>query len=169
MPNKSLKSSINLAKNFAKHFFVIVKHKYYVGIECWKRGLYWQGIIHDLSKFSFAEFIPSALYFQGNGSPIDKQRAEIGYSISWLNHKAKNKHHWHYWLDIDGGKIITVPIPRKYLLEMVCDFIGAGKAYNGKNYTPEEPLKFFNKVRGTWFIDKQSEVEFEKELKKLIK
>ena len=39
-------------KNMWLHFKKICKHKYWVGRYCFKMGLYWQGIAHDLSKFS---------------------------------------------------------------------------------------------------------------------
>ncbi|GAG39995.1 unnamed protein product, partial [marine sediment metagenome] len=74
---------------YIKHFITITKHKYYVAIECFKVGLFWQGIVHDLSKYSFTEFFISAKYFQGNSSPTNKERVERGYSLAWLNHKAK--------------------------------------------------------------------------------
>jgi len=59
-------------------------------------------IVHDLSKYSIIEFFESARYFQGLSSPIDATKREIGYSIAWQNHKAKNKHHWQYWVDFNG-------------------------------------------------------------------
>ena len=100
-------------KIYIKHFLIICKHKWYVAIECFKRGLYWQGIIHDLSKLGFTEFFTSARYFQGNSSPIKKEKEELGYSIAWLNHKAKNKHHWIYWTDRLNGKEIAIPMPNE--------------------------------------------------------
>jgi hypothetical protein len=127
---------------YLKHFRVIMKHKRYVMSECFKIWLYWQGIIHDISKLSPTEFLISAKYFQWSSSPIDRERAERLYSIARLNHKAKNKHHWHYWIDIDRWEIILIPMPRKYALEMCCDFIWAGKAYNNVTNDKWEPLKY---------------------------
>ena len=60
-----------------KHFKTIMKHKIEVGKVCFKFGLYWQGLAHDLSKFSITEFAPSARYFQGTGSPIDKEKEAL--------------------------------------------------------------------------------------------
>ena len=59
-----------------KHFKTIMKHKWYVMLECFKVGLYRQGIVHDLSKFSITEFMPSVRYFQGDRSPTEKERVE---------------------------------------------------------------------------------------------
>jgi hypothetical protein len=41
----------------------ILDHKVNVLIECWKEGLYIQGITHDLSKFSPKEFFSYAKKF----------------------------------------------------------------------------------------------------------
>lgn len=131
---------------YLKHFWTITRHKYFVGIECFKRGMYWQGITHDLSKYGFTEFFTSARYFQGDKSPIEVEKNEKGYSVEWLNHKAKNKHHWIYWTDRKDGKEIAVPMPEKYIQEMLCDYIGAGKAYSKGKWSPSEPLRYFKEV-----------------------
>lgn len=133
---------------YTKHLKTILTHKYYVLIECWKRGLYWQGLVHDLSKLSPTEFFTSARYFQGDSSPINKEKQEKGYSIAWLNHKAKNKHHWIYWTDMSNGEWIAAQMPEKYIQEMLCDFIGAGKAYGKGKWNQSEPLRFYNEVEG---------------------
>lgn len=128
---------------YIQHFITITLHKWYVAQECFKRGLYWQGIVHDLSKYSFTEFFTSAKYYQGNSTPIGAEKAEKGYSLAWLHHRGHNKHHWEYWTDFSDGKLIMCPIPDKYVAEMACDMIGASKAYNRDKYTPEMPYKYF--------------------------
>ena len=129
------------------HFKKICKHKYYVGKYCWKINLYWQGITHDLSKFSPIEFFESVKYYQGNRSPIDACKEKKGYSKGWLHHKGRNPHHYEYWIDnLDqGGEALIMP--REYAFEMICDYIGAGKAYMGKNFTYEKEYQ--------WWLDKQ--------------
>jgi len=146
---------------YIKHFIVITKHKYYVMIECFKRGLYWQGIVHDLSKYSLTEFKESAKYFQGNGTPINKIKEELGYSIAWLNHKGKNKHHWEYWTDFYHGEVRPIKIPVKYIEEMCCDMIGASKAYNKKKYNSKEPLKYFLDRKDNFLMEETSKVYLE--------
>ena len=130
-------------KKYWLHFKTITTHKYYVLVECFKRGLYWQGIIHDLSKYSITEFRESAKYFQGTRTPIGKIKEELGYSKAWLHHKGINKHHWEYWIDFYNGEMKPIKIPYKYIEEMSCDMIGAGKAYKKENYNSEEPLNYF--------------------------
>jgi len=102
---------------------------------CFKSRLFIQGLLHDLSKYSIIEFSASAKYFQGNKSPIDAEKEKRGYSIAWQNHKAKNKHHWQYWTDFENGELIVLEMPAKYLAEMLCDWVGAGKAYNQSAWT----------------------------------
>ena len=90
---------------------------------CFAVGLYRQGICHDLSKYSWTEFRVGAKYYQGNRSPNNAEREDIGYSSAWLHHKGRNRHHYEYWVDystqsIEGG-MAPVPMPRKYVAEML--------------------------------------------------
>lgn len=124
-----------LIKNMWLHFKKICIHKYYVGKYCWKLGLYKQGILHDITKFSPIEFFESAKYYQGDRSPIDACKEVKGYSDAWLHHKGRNPHHYEYWQDDfdNGGKPLIIPY--KYSAEMLCDYLGAGHAYWGKDFT----------------------------------
>lgn len=122
---------------YLRHLRVITKHKIYVMRACFKVGLLLQGALHDLSKYGITEFKSSAKFFQGNSSPIDAEKVKNGYSIAWQNHKGKNKHHWQYWVDWENGVEYAVEMPLKYLAEMICDWVGAGKAYNKGNWTIE--------------------------------
>ena len=131
-----------------RHFKTVCKHKAIVFRECAACGIPLQGLTHDLSKFSLSEFIPSARYFQGDRSPIEAEKEETGYSAAWMHHKGHNPHHWEYWTDFDSdGGVIANPIPYKYVVEMVCDWIGAGMAYSKGKWAQDEPLKYFFKVR----------------------
>lgn len=121
--------------NIKNHFITICTHKFYVAKYCFKAGLYWQGIVHDLSKFSPVEFWESVKYYQGTRSPIDACKEENGYSDAWLHHKGRNKHHYEYWQDYFdmGTKHLTMPF--KYAHEMICDYLGAGNAYLKDKFT----------------------------------
>ena len=111
---------------------------------CFKVGLFWQGLCHDISKYSPVEFWRGAKYFQGNRSPQAKERELFGYSAAWLHHKGRNKHHFEYWTDSDAnGNTVAVKMPAKYLAEMVCDRIAASKIYLKKDYTNSSPLNYF--------------------------
>jgi hypothetical protein len=104
---------------------------------CWKVGLYWRGITHDLSKFSPIEFWESVKYYQGNSSPIDACKKDKGYSRAWLHHKGRNKHHYEYWQDNFDNGGTPLQMPFKDSVEMLCDYIAAGKVYMGKNFSYE--------------------------------
>ena len=132
-----------------KHFLTITQHKILVAKGCFAVGLYYQGIFHDMSKFSPDEFLVGAKYFQGNRSPNNAEREAIGYSSAWLHHKGRNKHHYEYWVDYssqDKGSIfIPVKMPVKYVVEMLMDRIAASKVYNKGHYTNDLPLKYFTR------------------------
>jgi len=145
------------------HFITITKHKWYVTIECFKAGLYWQGLIHDWSKYHPTEFLNSAKYWNGKTTPIGLEKADKGYSEAWLHHKGHNKHHWEYWVDWRNGEQLICPIPDKYIKEMACDIIGASKSY-GTN----DPYGYFLKTNSVWQMrdeDKKKVGRYIKELK----
>jgi hypothetical protein len=138
------------------HFKTIVKHKWYVLRACIDCGIVWRGIKHDLSKFSLKEFIPSARYFQGNRSPIDAEKADKGYSLAWQNHKGRNTHHWQYWLDNKGKEIFPLKMPYYDLVELICDWIGAGKAYNKGKWTEETPWEYWKNNKDKMLFHKDT-------------
>ena len=105
---------------------------------CFRCGLYWQGLTHDLSKLAPVEFWAGAKYWQGTCSPNNAQRQAEGYSAAWLHHKGRNKHHLEYWIDYapDGDHAMAgMRMPARYVAEMVCDRIAASKNYKGDKYT----------------------------------
>ena len=113
-----------------KHFCTITKHKILVLKGCFQIGLYKQGLLHDLSKYGPTEFLVGCKYYKGYMSPNNAEREDKGYSDAWLHHKGRNKHHYEYWQDkFDfGGEPLLMP--KKYEVEMLCDFLGAGRAYS---------------------------------------
>ncbi len=134
---------------FWRHFCTITRHRWLVRQGCFRVGLYWQGLTHDLSKYSPVEFSVGAKYFQGNRSPNSAEREEHGYSEAWMHHKGRNKHHWEYWTDLDPARGIyaPVPMPRRYLAEMVMDRRAACIVYQGDAYTDGSALAYLLKGR----------------------
>lgn len=131
---------------FFGHLKTVIKHKHWVRKYCFMCGLYKQGLTHDLSKFSPAEFIPGVKYFSGKCSPNDLEREEKGYSGAWLHHKGRNRHHWEYWRDIKKGEgYFAVEMPLKYTAEMLCDRIAACRVYHGKDYKQGDAYDYFIK------------------------
>jgi hypothetical protein len=110
----------------------IVRHKWYVFVECLKRGLIWRGITHDLSKLRPGEWVPYAHSFYGPQPRTERTKARFDYA--WLMHQKRNDHHWQFFvLREDSGKEKVLPMSHYARLEMLCDWIGAGKAILGKN------------------------------------
>lgn len=134
--------------NAIKHFKLITIHKYYVFMYCRKAGITWRGIVHDFSKYSPTEFFESVKYYTGTDSPINNCKKVNGYSEAWMHHKGRNKHHYEYWQDDfdHGGKQIQIPF--KYALELVCDYLAAGKAYMKKDFSYDAEYN--------WWLNKKS-------------
>ena len=130
-------------KNFFKHIFLVFRHKHGVFKNCLKCGLVFQGITHDLSKFSPTELFESVKYYNGHRSPIGVCREINGYSKAWLHHKGRNKHHMEYWQDGDCKEHPVMPY--KYAVECICDKIAATKTYLGKDYDDSKPLVHWEK------------------------
>lgn len=126
-----------------KHLGTVIKHRREVRKLCFKAGIIWQGLTHDLSKYSCAEFWPGVKYYQGYRSPQAREREVLGYSAAWLHHKGRNKHHFEYWTDFADGKKFYVQMPAKYFAEMVCDRVAASKIYLKDKYTVSSPLEYF--------------------------
>lgn len=135
-------------KNTFLHFGKICKHKWWVFYYCCKAGIPWRGFMHDWSKFSPTEFWESVKYYQGNRSPIDACKEDKGYSKAWLHHKGRNKHHYEYWQDNfdKGGEPLQMPY--KDAVEMLCDYLGAGRAYMGKDFSYKKEYE--------WWINKSA-------------
>ena len=132
---------------FFGHLHTITRHRHLVMAHCFKCGIPWRGLMHDLSKYSPAEFFPGVKYYEGgNGSPSGKERRTVGYSKAWMHHKGRNKHHFEYWTDFsrEAGKTVPVKMPLVYVIEMFCDRIAACKVYQKKEYSDSSALEYYN-------------------------
>ena len=135
--------------HFWGHLKTISHHRWLVCQGCFRVGLYRQGLTHDLSKFSPTEFWQGVKYYQGTRSPNAAEREDRGYSLAWMHHKGRNRHHYEYWTDMNPAtrRYEPVAMPRKYLVEMVMDRRAACMTYEGKRYTPASPMNYFTKSR----------------------
>lgn len=140
--------------NITGHFKTITKHRHEVIKHCFKAGIPLQGLRHDLSKYTPAEFIPGAKYYLGTRSPNEAERDDKGYSSAWLHHKGRNRHHFEYWTDYNRIKrrVEPVEMPLKYVVEMFCDRVAASKIYNPENYDDGYPLTYFLRGKDTRMI-----------------
>ena len=149
------------------HFKTITKHKLMVMHYCFRIGLYKQGLLHDLSKYTPSEFLVGCKYYQGNRSPNNAEREDTGVSTAWLHHKGRNKHHYEHWVDYSINDpehvIMGAKMPRRYVAEMVMDRICASRVYHPESYTDHAPLEYFLKSKGKlWFVheDTNRDLEF---------
>ncbi len=173
--------------SFWGHLTTITRHKLLVMKYCFKLGLYRRGLLHDLSKYSPAEFWPGVKYYQGDQSPNNAERRDKGYSSAWLHHKGRNKHHIEYWTDYAQGpekKVVPIEMPPVYVAEMLCDRIAASRIYKKQDYTDASPYEYYtrSKERGiihpethrllmellTMLKDKGEDVTFEYVRKELL-
>lgn len=148
--------------NFNGHLHTINSHRRLVRKYCFKVGLYRQGLMHDLSKYSPSEFFPGVKYYQdGHRSPNNAQREDKGVSAAWLHHKGRNKHHYEYWIDydVDGskGELAGMKMPVKYVVEMFCDRVAASRIYNKENYKDSDPLDYYLKGLGHYIMHEETD------------
>jgi len=121
---------------------------------CFKLGLYWQGLTHDLSKYTWPEFRTGIKYYLDGQSPHNGERREIGYSTAWLHHKGRNRHHMEYWIDytadpdLKDRHVAGMKMPVKYVVEMFVDRVSASKNYRGEQYKDSDPLEYYEKRKG---------------------
>ena len=128
------------------HFRTITRHRHQVIIHAFKAGIGFQGLFHDMSKYTYSEFASGAKHYtDGKRSPNEAERGIYGYSPAWLHHKGRNKHHFEYWTDYNPKTKVVSPVkmPKKYVIEMFCDRVAASKIYQGKNYSTDHPLEYF--------------------------
>lgn len=118
----------------------VLRHKWYVLVECIKVGLWWRGLVHDLSKFLPSEWSPYVCSFYGRWSYNDRpQWLSDNFNVAWIKHQHRNSHHWQYWVLI--GDVLSplegydpkdnsqcLPMPDRCRREMIADWRGAGRA-----------------------------------------
>ena len=147
-----------------QHFKTITHHRWLVMCGCFRVGLYWQGLTHDLSKYSPAEFLIGARYFQGDKSPNAAERTDKGYSEAWMHHKGRNRHHYEYWTDMNRQtrNYESVQMPRKYMVEQVMDRRAACIVYQKDAYTDRSAYDYFmtSRERELMHPNNRKELEF---------
>ncbi len=154
-----------------KHFITITRHRHLVIRHCYKCGILWQGLRHDLSKYSPVEFLEGIRYYRPDRSPNMGARRANGYSRAWMHHQGRNKHHFEYWNDysVKTKRKEPVRMPVRYVVEMFCDRVAASKIYFAEKYTDDKPLAYFDKGRGRRFMHPATSEQLEILLKMLKK
>ncbi|WP_242834889.1 DUF5662 family protein [Butyrivibrio sp. AE3006] len=139
-------------KKMLGHFITITKHRHLVCKHCFQMGIYFQGLTHDLSKYSFTEFFRGAKFYQGTRSPNAREREVKGYSDAWLHHKGRNRHHFEYYIDFfnkpgSDSSIVPAPMPDKYIAEMIADRVAACMTYRGDEYEAWDSYKYYEREK----------------------
>lgn len=154
--------------NAVHHFRTITKHKWLVMKYCFSVGLFRQGLLHDLSKYSPEEFMTGVRYYQGTRSPNAAEKDAKGYSAAWLHHKGRNKHHFEYWIDYVPRKdaaqrwqLAGNRMPLPYVAEMVLDRIAASRVYKGEAYTDASAWEYYCLGRDVDTIHPQTKHQLE--------
>ena len=156
--------------SFWGHLSTITRHRHAVIRHCRKAGIFWQGLRHDLSKYSPTEFWQGVRYYEdGKRSPNEAEREAYGYSLAWMHHKGRNRHHFEYWIDVDPVEKIYKPVkmPLRFLAEMFCDRVAASKIYRGEKYRDSDPLDYFLSRKPTRSIHPETSDMLEKLLRML--
>lgn len=149
---------MEVVKRNLRYLWYVIRHKWFVFVECCKVGIPWRGIVHDLSKFSRAEWKPYALSFYGLWGYTERPDWLVSeFDHAWLHHLHRNDHHWQYWIltqDEDQDKVL--PMPDRARREMLADWRGAGRAITGKDNTK------------AWYLDHQDKMELHQETRDWI-
>lgn len=113
----------------------VLRHKWFVMLACHRVGAsLWRALWHDMSKFHPAEWGPYARTFYGPGG-VARHAQDPLFDAAWLHHQHRNAHHWQHWqhwlLRRKSGDVTPLEMPRACALEMVADWMGAGRAITG--------------------------------------
>jgi len=118
-----------------KYFLYVVEHKWNVFIEHLKIMQPIAGITHDLSKFLPSEFFPYAKFFYNKNRTKEYKQSDESdenFQKGWCYHQNRNKHHWNYWVSITRkDEIIAIPMPSKYIMQMIADWRGMSRKFGG--------------------------------------
>lgn len=158
---------MKIIHNGIQHIKTINHHKKLVMEGCFRLGLYWQGLTHDLSKYTWPELRIGICYYRDNQSPHNGEREKYGYSTAWLHHKGRNKHHAEYWIDYTADPdpadrhVTGMKMPVKYLVEMFVDRVSASKNYRKEKYKDSDPLQYYEKRKHYMVVHEDTRKQLE--------
>lgn len=113
-----------------RYAWYVLRHKLFVFLAgLWLKVPLHQLVVHDWSKFLPDEWLPYARFFYGppgyRGTPFGRD----AFDRAWLRHQHRSPHHWQHWvLRNDDGSTFALPMPERFVREMVADWQGAGRA-----------------------------------------
>ena len=121
----------NRARALQAYGYSLLAHKWFV----YKAGKgsvsLWRLLTHDISKFLPSEYFPYAFFYYGAKFGIEPNKA--AYKAAVRLHKGRNDHHFEHWQAGEGAhQYISGEMPDACIDEMVADWFGAARAYNGE-------------------------------------
>ena len=136
------------------YFKYVVEHKWNVGIECLKIIQPVHAITHDLSKFRPSEFIPYAKFFYAKNRANNYKQSDEddpNFQKGWNHHQKRNKHHWNYWVSVTRrDEIIPIPMPSKYVMQMIADWRGMSRKFGGS------AKEYYEKNKGKMILHRET-------------
>jgi hypothetical protein len=143
-----------------KYLSYVLRHKLYVSIECFKAGLIWRGVVHDVSKFRPSEWTPYVQSFYGGWAYKDRPEwVKKQFDLAWLRHQHRNDHHWQWWMQQSKDGFRLLPMSREALLEMLCDWKGAGRAQGNAGGWDEV---------ASWYKQRRHKIKLHPETRKTV-
>ncbi len=118
----------------------VFKHKWYVIAISFKLNLpLFQALFHDISKFSYKEFVLYRDTFYNKDGSKKPYFETKEFNEAWLKHIHKNPHHWEYWIIPNATSLEVLDMPKKYIVEMLADWYSAGLCISGE----KNPVKYY--------------------------
>ena len=124
---------MNIISSNIKYLKYVLIHKYYVFLEACKLGIPWRGLVHDLSKFSLAEWKPRVQGFSNkclkrDDGTFDLSEANNELITGIVKHYHKNPHHWQWWVALlETGNKVILPMSDEYRKEMLADWLAVSR------------------------------------------
>ena len=124
-----------------KYFWLTCRHKWFVFLAGFGFVPLWRLLIHDWTKFLPCELPHYNRQFFGKADDPE------GFIGAWVHHQNSHQHHWEYWIPRTGHNRCDppyqdnepTPMPKWAVKEMVADWMGASRAYDGKWPTKDWP------------------------------
>ena len=118
-----------------RHLRRTLHHKWLVLVACAEFKVpFWQAVLHDWHKFTPSEWGPYVRYFYRPDGTPGRSRHDAEFLVAWNSHQKRGRHHWQHWVVIgDNGELKPLPIPSRYVREMVSDWTAVAREFGDLN------------------------------------
>jgi hypothetical protein len=152
-----------------QYLWLTLKHKWFVFLAGLKtKAPLWRLLIHDWSKFLPSELPHYQRQFFG------KADDPAGFIACWTKHQNRHPHHWEYWIPRTGHNRCEPPykdnepidIPWWAVREMIADWLGASRAYEGK-WPTAKGWTWYWKNRDRWRVTVDTQLKINTVLREI--